>query len=147
MSYQIRRINPYWYATPIIPAAAIGGAIVAYVGIVIGQDTASMISRLMIIAGSSVCGIAILAATKPAVSVTLAVLGLLGFSFSFFIIPDVQMAGQSFLQKLVATILADGMWTVLWDAMILAVAFFYNLFGAIWGGIKLDIEESGAEGD
>ena len=147
MSYQIRRINPYWFATPITPAAAILGAVVASVGILIGQDKVSGISRFLFLGGSAVCAVAVLAATKPAVSASFAVLGLLGFSFSFFVVPDVQMTGQSFLQKLLATILAAGMWTVMTDALVLAAAFFYNFFGAIWGGVQLDIVDTGTEGE
>ena len=147
MSYQIRRINPYWFANPIIPMTAIGGAIVAYVGILMGQSNGGMIPRLMMVVGSCVCGVSVLIATNPALSATLAVLGLLGFSFNFFIVPDPQMVGQSFLQKLFATIMADGIYTVLMDALIIAAAFFYNFFGALWGGVKLNIEQAGNEGE
>lgn len=148
MNYQIRRIDPYWFAHPAILVAAIGGAVIAYIGIVLGEgNPAGMASRLMVITGSSVCGLAILAAIKPSISATMGILGLVGYGYSIFIMPDVQMIGQSFLQKLLATVLAAAIYTVLLDALVLAAAFFYNLFGTMWGGIQLDIEQSNPGGE
>jgi peptidoglycan/LPS O-acetylase OafA/YrhL len=143
MNYQIRRIDPFWFAHPAVPATAIGGAVLAFVGVVVGgSNPAGLASRFLIVVGACACGLAILAATKPAISAMMEVLGLLGYSYSIFITPDLQMVSQSFLQKLLATILAASIYAVLVDALVLAAAFFYNLFSAIWGGIQLDIEQA-----
>lgn len=150
MSYQIRRIDPYWIAHPIVLALAVGGALLSCVGILIEQrGSAGPVSgSTLVILGALVAGAAILLAAKPAISATFGALGLIGFSFSFFFLPDLQMAGQSFGRKLLAAALAGLMYMPLMDALVLAAAFFYNFFGAVLGGgIALDIEQAGPEGD
>lgn len=138
MSYQVRRIDPYWMTHPMIPVLVVAGAIVALVG---QQADKAFIA----IAGLVIAGIAVLLATKPVISAVLATLGIFGGLVTFVILPQPQMVGMPIVMRLISTILFALLYMVLMDALVLAVAFLYNLFGTGMRGISIDIEEAAGE--
>lgn len=138
MSYQVRRIDPYWMSHPMIPVLIVAGAIVALVG---QQADKAFIA----IAGLVIAGVAVLLATKPVISAVLATLGVFGGLVTFVILPQPQMVGMPIVMRLISTILFALLYMVLMDALVLAIAFLYNLFGTGLKGISIDIEEAAGE--
>ncbi|MBI4422936.1 MAG: hypothetical protein HY554_04385 [Elusimicrobia bacterium] len=138
MSYQVKRIDPYWLKHPIIPVVAVAGAIGAALGY---QSEKAVLS----VAGLVFLGAAVLAAAKPVISAVLGTLGLFGGLVTFVLLPNPQMVGMAFPLKLLSTVLFGALYMVLMDALVLAVAFLYNLFGTGMRGISIDIEEAAGE--
>lgn len=138
MSYQVKRIDPYWITHPMIPVLVVAGAVLALIG---HQADKAFIG----IGGLVVAGVAVLLATKPVISAVLSTLGVFGGVVTFIVLPQPQMVGMPILMRLLSTVLFALLYMVLMDALVLAVAFLYNLFGAGLRGIGLEIEETGAE--
>lgn len=138
MSYQIKRIDPYWMTHPFIPVLVAAGAVIALIGHQINNNFIGIV-------GVAVGSIAVLAATKPVLSAVLATLGLVGGVVTFIVLPNPQMIGMTFILKLLSTLLFAALYMVLMDALVLAIAFLYNLFGAGLRGISLDLEEAAGE--
>ncbi len=140
MSYHIKRIDPYWMTSPAIGAGVVAGVVLCCVGILLKQTVLTII-------GFAITGVAVFLATKIAVSAVLGTLGFFGGLATFILFPADRAADLSFMLRILSTALFMLLYTVLMDALVLAGAFFYNLFGAIWGGIHLDIEQAGPEGE
>ena len=138
MSYQIKRIDPYWMTHPMVPILVAAGAVIALIG---HQTDRNFIG----IVGVVVMGVAVLVATKPVLSAVLGTLGVFGGLVTFVVLPNPQMVGMSLLLKLLSTLLFAALYMVLMDALVLAIAFLYNLFGAGLRGISLDLEEAAGE--
>ncbi len=135
MTYHMRRINPYWHAHPMIPTGVAIGVILAVMGIKSGNN-------LFAILGGVAAGIALLAATRPAVSAVLATLGIFGGLVTFILMPNPQAAVMSFGTKLLSVGLFAVFYMVLMDALVLVIAVLYNLFSETLGlgGVRLDLE-------
>ncbi|MBI5202235.1 MAG: hypothetical protein HY925_11655 [Elusimicrobia bacterium] len=138
MSYQVKRIDPYWMTHPMIPVLVIAGAVLALIG---HQSDKAIIG----IGGLVVAGIAVLLAAKPVISAVLATLGVFGGLITFVILPQPQMVGMPMMMRFLSTLLFALLYMVLMDALVLAIAFLYNLFGVGMKGISIDLEESGSE--
>ncbi|MBI4347386.1 MAG: hypothetical protein HY553_11055 [Elusimicrobia bacterium] len=138
MSYQVKRIDPYWMTHPMIPVGVVAGAVLALVG---HQSDKAVVG----IAGLIVAGISVVLAAKPVISAVLGTLGVFGGLVTFVILPQPQMVGMPIGMRFVSTILFALLYMVLMDALVLAIAFLYNLFGAGMRGIGLDIEETAGE--
>lgn len=138
MSYRVKRIDPYWIKNPILPIAAVVGALVALVALQRQMTPVAII-------GAVVGGLAVILATKPAVSAVLATLGLLGGLTTFLIVPNSQNAEMAIGLRLLSTTLFTLFYTVLMDGVVLLVAVLYNLFagGIGLGGLSLDLEDEG----
>jgi hypothetical protein len=140
MSYRVRRIDPYWITNPILPVVAIVG---------IGAALALINKEMVVpaITAAVVGGIAIILATKPAVSAVLGTLGLLGGLMTFVLVPNSQNAAMALSMRLLSTALFTLFYTVLMDGVVLLVSVLYNLFagGLGLGGLSLDLEEDAGE--
>ena len=88
MSYQLKRINPFWHTHPMIPTGVAIGAILAVIGFVTGKAIIGGLGGL-IVAG------AILFATRPVLSALLGTLGLLGGLAQFVVLPNMNAASMS----------------------------------------------------
>lgn len=137
MSYQVRRIDPYWMTHPMVPVLFAAGVVVA----VIGQQADK---AFIAIAGLVIAGAATLLGTKPIISAVLSALGLIGGLITFVILPQPQMVGMPVTMRLISTVLFSLLYMVLMDALVLVVAALYNFFGASLGGIHMEIEETAA---
>lgn len=142
MSYQLKRINPFWKTHPMVPTAVAIGGILGLIGFMkeIGP---------VAILGGVVAGLAIFFATKPVVSLVLGTLGLFGGLATFVIVPNIQSAGMPMMMKLLSTGLFAVFYMILMDALVLMVSGLYNLFaGAIGlGGIRLELETEAEEAE
>lgn len=143
MSYQLKRIDPFWRTHPMIPTAVAIGGILALIGYTKNQPIAAVI-------GGVVAGIAIVAAARPVLSALLGSLGLFGGLVTFVFVPNLSAAGMTVGMKLVSALLFGVFYMVLMDALVLVIAVLYNLFGGTLGlgGLKLDleaVEETAAE--
>ena len=135
MSYQIKRIDPYWITHPMIPVLVAAGAVVALIGHLTDRNFVGIL-------GIVVMGVAVLIATKPVLSAVLATLGVFGGLVTFVILPNPQMVGMTLVLKFLSTLLFAALYMVLMDALVLAIAFLYNLFGTGLRGVSLDLEEA-----
>lgn len=138
MSYQVKRIDPYWMTHPMIPVAVVAGGVLALVG---HQSDKAVIG----IGGLIIAGVSVVLAAKPVISAVLGTLGVFGGLVTFVILPQPQMVGMPIGMRFVSTLLFALLYMVLMDALVLAIAFLYNLFGAGMRGVGIDIEESVGE--
>ncbi len=140
MSYQLKRINPFWYTHPMIPTAVVIGGIVGLVG----YKTQNLIVAGI---GAVVASLAILAAARPVVSALLATLGLFGGLVTFVIVPGANVMGMSLGQRLLSVLLFALFYMVLMDALVLVVSVLYNLFAGVvgLGGLRLEFESAEEE--
>lgn len=140
MSYQIKRINPFWWAHPVVLGVAVVGLALALFGYKRGMWPLALI-------GAVVMSIGVLMATRPAVSAVLGTLGLFGGLVTFVVLPSPQTADLSVLLRMFSTLLFAFFYMVLMDALVLVVSALYNFFGGGMnlGGIQLEFEET-AEG-
>lgn len=136
MSYHVKRIDPFWKASPVVLAVAAIGLVLALFGY---QKAQMAIAGV----GAALLAVGVLMATKPAVSAILGSLGLFGGLVTFVILPNPQTDGLGFGLKLVSTGFFALLYMVLMDALVLVVSALYNFFGGGLGlgGIRLDIEE------
>ena len=135
MSYQLKRIDPFWHTHPMIPTGVAIGAICALIGFVSNRTGVAIL-------GAGITGVAIVAAARPVISALLGTLGLCGGLATFILVPtNLNTAGMSLPMKLVSTILFALFYMVLMDALVLVVSVLYNFFGSVigLGGIKLDL--------
>ncbi|MDE2141854.1 MAG: hypothetical protein KGL74_04920 [Elusimicrobia bacterium] len=141
MSYRVKRIDPYWIKNPVLPVVAIAGVLAA-----LGLVTHDMVP--LAIVSAVIGGLAVILATQPAVSAVLGTLGFIGGLTTFVLVPNSQNAAMTLPLKLLSTVLFTLFYTVLMDGVVLLIAVLYNLFaGAIGlGGLRLDLEDDGAEG-
>lgn len=140
MSYQLKRINPFWYTHPMIPTAVVIGGIVGLVG----YKTQNLIVAGI---GAVVASLAILAAARPVVSALLATLGLLGGLVTFVIVPGANVMGMGLGQRMLSVLLFALFYMVLMDALVLVVSVLYNLFAGVvgLGGLRLEFESAEEE--
>ncbi len=137
MSYQVKRINPYWNTHPMIPTAVAIGGICGLMGFALEKP-------MVAAAGGVVAGLAILAAAKPVLSALLGTLGLFGGLVTFIVAPGLNAATMSLPMRVASVFLFAAFYMVLMDALVLVVAVIYNLFAGVigMGGIRLDLESS-----
>lgn len=137
MSYQLKRIDPFWHTHPMIPTGVVIGGICGAIGFATGKP---IIAGL----GGVVAAIAILAAAKPVVSALLATLGLFGGLVTFVFVPNVNAATMSTPMRLAAALLFALFYMVLMDGLVLVVSALYNFFaGTIgFGGVRLELAEA-----
>lgn len=137
MSYQLKRIDPFWHTHPMIPTGVAIGGICAAIG---------FFTQKPIVAGFGgvVAAAAILAAARPVISALLATLGLFGGVVTFVLVPNVNAATMSMPMRLAAALLFALFYMVLMDGLVLVVSVLYNLFaGTIgMGGVRLDLAEA-----
>lgn len=135
MSYQLRRIDPFWHTHPMIPTGVAIGGILAAAGWMTNKPIVGAF-------GGVVAAIAILAGTRPVISSLLGTLGLFGGLVSFVFVPSLQNAGMSLPMRLVSTALFSVFYMVLMDGLVLVVAALYNLFSGVigLGGIRLELD-------
>ena len=138
MTQQVRRIDPYWHTHPMIPTGVAVGAILALIGYL-------KAATVLAVAGGAVAALAILLATRPALSAVLGTLGLAGGLLSFVVVPNLSAAGMSVPLKLVAALMFAIFYMVLMDALILVLAVLYNLFSDTLGMSAVRIELEAAE--
>ena len=138
MSYHVRRIDPYWLTHPLITAAVVGGAALGSAGVV-GQRAS------LAWTGVGLVAVGVLLAAKPVVSAVLGTLGVAGGLLQFVVLPNRETYGWPMFQKLGSGVIFGLLYMIVMDSFVLAVAVLYNFFGALAGGVKLDIEESDAE--
>jgi hypothetical protein len=137
MSYQLKRINPFWNTNPMIPVGVVIGGILGLVGFQMGKPVVGG-------AGGVIAAAAILLATKPVVSGLLATLGLFGGLVQFVFMPNLNSVGMSMPLRIGAAALFGLFYMVLMDALVLVISVLYNLFaGTIGlGGIRLELAEA-----
>lgn len=137
MSYQLKRIDPFWHTHPMIPTAVAIGAICAAIGWATNKTPVGIL-------GGLIAGAAVVAATRPAVTALLGTLGLFGGLVSFVIVPNLNNVGMSMPMKLISTLLFAAFYMVLMDALVLVIAVLYNLFGNTLGlsAIRLELAEA-----
>ncbi len=136
MSYQLKRINPFWHTHPMIPTGVAVGLICALIGL---QTNKPIVMGF----GGLVGGLALLFAARPAVSALLATMGILGGLATFVIFPrDVNAESMNMGQKFLSTGLFALFYMILMDALILVLCVLYNLFAGTvgLGGIHLELE-------
>lgn len=140
MSYQVKRVNPFWHTNPAI-------AVVVVVGAVLGLLGYQKDIKALSIVGGAAAGLAVVFAAKPAVSAVLGTLGVFGGLVTFVLVPNLQMAGLSMVYRLLSTVLFAVFYMVLMDALVLVVAVLYNLFaGTIGlGAVQLELETTAEE--
>ena len=138
MTQQLKRIDPYWHTHPMIPTAVAIGAILALIGFL-------RVLPALAIGGGVIAGLAILVATRPAISAILATMGLFGGILSFFIVPNLSTAGMSAWLKLVSTAMFMVFYAVLMDALVLVLSVLYNFYSQTLGLNALRLEFEAAE--
>src|SRR5438105_211805 len=138
MSYQLRRINPFWLTHPMVPTAVAIGGILGLIGFATAKPWLALV-------GGVVAGIGILLGTKPAVSALLGTLGLFGGLVTFVVVPNANALTMSIVMRLVSALLFGAFYMVLMDALVLVVSVLYNFFaGALGlGGVTLEFEATG----
>jgi hypothetical protein len=136
MGYHVRRIDPFWKASPVVLTVAVIGALVAMFGYTRQNMAVAAV-------GAVVMAVGVLLATKPAVSTVLGCLGFFGGLITFVLMPNVNTSDMALWLKLVSTVLFAALYMVLMDALILVVAALYNFFAGSMGGIQLEIEPTG----
>lgn len=148
MSYHIKRVDPYWMTNPVLWVGVPVGAAIAYFGSRMGASNPQGIAPLIIVfIGGLIATLPVFLSTKPAVSAVLSVLGFVGGFMTFIAFPTDRTVTMSIPMRLLSTVLFTYLYLILMDALVLTGSFLYNLFGAIWGGIHLDIEQAGPEGE
>jgi hypothetical protein len=132
VSCRIKRVDPFWFKSPAVPAIAVAAAAAALLA---GQSGRTPVAA----AAAAVCGVAVILATKPALSGVFAVFGLLGGVVTFLAGPS---GGLSPLMRALATAGFSVFYMVLMDGVVLAVSAIYNLFSrAGLRGLSLRLEE------
>ena len=138
MSYNLKRINPYWLTHPMIPTAVAIGGLCGLIGY-------ARQSLLLSVVGGVVAGAAILLAARPVLSAVMGSLGLLGGCVQFLVLPTAT--DLSLAYRLVSVILFGLFYMVLMDALILVVAVLYNAYAGVVGLQGLTLEFETAEED
>ena len=140
MSYQLKRINPFWNTHPMIPVGVVLGGVLGLVGFTAGKPVIGG-------AGGVIAGLAILLATRPVVSGLLGTLGVLGGIAQFVLMPNLNSVGMGMPLRIGAAFLFGLFYMVLMDALVLVVSVLYNLFaGTIGlGGIRLELADADDE--
>ncbi len=135
MSYQLKRVNPYWHTHPMVPTGVAIGLICGLIGY-------AMQNTLIAGAGAVVAGLSILSAARPIVSAVLGTLGLFGGAVQFLLVPNLSAAEMSLPMRLVSVLLFSVFYMILMDALILVVAVLYNAFAGVvgLGGVGLELE-------
>ncbi|MBI4060299.1 MAG: hypothetical protein HY403_02595 [Elusimicrobia bacterium] len=131
MSRRVTRVDPFRLKTPVLPAFALAAGAAALFAAQAGRTAAAA-------AAAVPCLIAVLLATKPALSCVFAVFGLLGGIVTFFIAPS---PGLSPLMRVLAAAGFSLFYMVLMDGVVIAVCAIYNAFTRLgFGGVSLDFE-------
>ena len=135
MSYQVKRINPYWHTHPMIPTAVAIGGICALVG----YKTQNHIIALL---GGVIAAGSILAAARPVLSAMLAALGFFGGIVQFLVVPSLEIVQMTIPMRVLSAVLFGVFYMVLMDALVLVVAVLYNLFAGAVGfrGLSVELE-------
>lgn len=136
MSYQVKRIDPYWITHPAVGLAVAAGAVVGAFGVLSGKTPFAA-------AGGVLVGVGVLLAAKVVISAVLGTLGLFGGLVTFVLLPNRQMLDMGTGWKCVSALFFALLYMVLMDALVLGVAVLYNLFGAALGGLSVDLEGEG----
>lgn len=143
MSYRIKRIDPYWIKNPVLPAVAVIGVLAGLVLVGMGMVLPAVIAGV-------IGGAAVVLATAPAATATMAAVGLLFGSTTFLLYPNPENASMSLPMKLLATVCFMLFYAVVMDGLILLFAVLYNLFSSVVGlggiGLDLEVEEEAPEG-
>jgi hypothetical protein len=136
MSYRVKRIDPYWFTHPVLPIAALAGAMMA-----LGAGFAE--KPMLAVVGALMASVSILLATRPAITGTVMLLGFLGGLVTFVITPNMQNATLSMGQKAMSVGFYTLFYAVLTEGALLLVCVVYNFFSAIssLGGLSLDLED------
>ena len=142
MSYRVKRIDPYWIKNPILP-------VVAVIGLAGGLALIAKDMTVPAIFSALVGGTAVILSTNPAVSAMVGTLGLLGGLMTFVFVPNASNAAMTLPLRLLSTLLFTLFYVVLMDGVVLLVAVLYNLFSGVvgLGGLSLDLEDEGREGE
>jgi hypothetical protein len=142
MAYRVKRIDPYWFKHPIIPIAVLAGAVLA-----LGGGFAQ--KPALAIGGALLASIGIIAATRPAITGTALLLGFLGGLVTFVIAPNSQNAALSGMQKALSTGFYTLFYAVLTQGALLLLSVVYNFFAAIstLGGLSIELEDEGGGED
>jgi hypothetical protein len=142
LSYRVKRIDPFWIKNPVLPIVAIGGVLIALVGV-------QQVKTAVAIGGAVIGGLAIFLSTRPAVSAVLGTLGLLGGIVTILAVPSPSTLGMTMGLRLVSTLLFTVFYTVLMDGVVLLVAVLYNLFAGVvgLGGFSVELEDEGGDAD
>lgn len=141
MSYRVKRIDPYWFTHPAIPVVILAGVGLAAFG---GYSSKPALA----VAGVVVAAAGIVAATRPAITATMFMLGFLGGLSTFVIFPGGQNVGLPLMQKIMSTAFYSLFYAVLTAGALLLLSVVYNFFAAIGslGGLSLELEDEGGEG-
>jgi hypothetical protein len=140
MSYQLRRINPFWITHPMVPTAVAIGGILGLAGFATTKPVLSLV-------GGVVAGLGVLAGARPTVSALLGSLGLFGGLVTFVFVPNANALTMGLGMRIVSAVLFAAFYMVLMDALVLVVSVLYNFFaGALgMGGIRLELEGADEE--
>lgn len=131
MAYRVKRIDPFWFRSPVVFAAAVAGGGAALLAAQAGSTPAALLC-------AAACAVAVFLATKPALSGVFAFFGLLGGVVTFLASPGGGLTPQT---RLLATAGFSLFYMVLMDAVALSVCALYNLFSkAGFRGFSLDLE-------
>lgn len=131
MAYRVKRIDPFWFRSPIVFGAAVAGGACALLAAQAGSTPIALLC-------ASACAVAVFLATKPALSGVFAFFGLLGGVVTFLASPGGGLAPQT---RLLATAGFSLFYMVLMDGVALTVCALYNLFSrAGFRGFSLDLE-------
>ncbi|HAH06521.1 MAG TPA: hypothetical protein DCM05_08345 [Elusimicrobia bacterium] len=143
MGYHVRRIDPFWKASPVVLTVAVIGALAAMFGYTRWVVDYSRAYLVIMGIGALMMAAGVLLATKPAVSAILGCLGFLGGLITFVLMPNVNTVDMSMGMRMVSALMFTVLYMVLMDALILVVAALYNFFAGSLGGLLLEIEPTG----
>lgn len=118
MTRRVKRVDPYWLASPLLTGLAGAAAAVALFGVRSGHSLVAM-------TGAAALGLTIFLATKPALSAVFAVFGLIGGVVTFIAAPS---AGLTPPMRLLATAGFSVFYMVLMDGVVVGVSAIYNAF-------------------
>lgn len=140
MSYRVKRIDPYWFTNPALPVVILAGVALAAFGGYSGKAPVAIIGVVLAAAG-------IVAATRPAITATMFMLGFLGGLSTFVVFPGGQNAGLPVFQKIMSTAFYSLFYAVLTAGALLLLSVVYNFFAAIssLGGLSLELEDESGE--
>lgn len=140
MSYQLKRINPFWHNHPMIPTAVIIGGICGLIGFQTSRPVIGGIGALVAAAG-------VLWGNLPLVSAVLGTMGVLGGILTFILVPNPNAVGMTLPMKLVSTGLFAIFYMILMGALLMIVTAIYNAYSNLVGlrSIRLELEASEEE--
>lgn len=141
MIYQVKRIDPYWFKHPVL-------SVIIFLGFVAALAAGFADKQKIAIAAGCIAGVAVIVSTRPAITGTVILVGLLNGLMTFVISPNAANIGLKVWERAMSVVFYALFYGVIAGGAVILLAAIYNFFAAIspQGGFGLELEDaSGAE--